>query len=162
MAGKIPGHIFGGKTHMNWRILSALLAGLAVQLGVKLFHLIQLVVFHDLPPLHHDGPLSGLVTILLAGLISGLAVGAIAQARAVPLGALNAVTPLGFYVLYYLGFLTFGYAVAGGDSGFVGALITLAWQKLWLRYTLHFAAGLLASIAGASIGAALNPRPRAA
>jgi len=151
-----------GDTHMNWRYVSALLAGLAVQLSVKLFHLVQLVVFHDLPPLQHPGLLAGTVTILLTGLISGVAVGAIAQQYPMRLGALNAITPLGFYVLYYIGFVMFGYAVADGDSGFVGALIVLAWQKLWLRYLLHLAILLLTSIAGASLGVAFSRQPRAA
>ena len=146
---------------MNWRMTSALLAGLAVQLAVKLFHLARLVLLHDLPPLHPQGLLAGLGSVLLTGLASGLAVGAIARRRAVPLGALNAVTPLGFYLVYYLVFLLFGWATAGGDSGFVGALITLAWQSSWPRYLLHFAVLLVASIAGASTGATLNP-PRAA
>lgn len=147
---------------MSWRYAAALLAGLAVQLGVKLVHLVRLVVFHDMPPYHHPGLMPGIGNILLTALVSGLVVGLIARRHGVALGALNALTPLGFYLVDYLGFLAFGLALSGGDGGFVGGLITLAWQTYWLRYLLHFAAALLASIAGASLGAALSPAPRAA
>ena len=142
---------------MSWRYVVALLAGLAVQLGVKLAHLIRLVVFHDLPPYQHPGLMAGTGGILLSAAVSGLVVGLVARRQGAMLGALNALTPLGFYLIYYLGFLAFGLAVSGGDGGFVGGLIALAWQTFWLRYLLHFAAALLASIAAASLGVALSP-----
>ena len=140
---------------MTWRIAAALLAGLAVQLGIRLAEMVRLFTLHILPPLH-PGLMAGMGVVMLAGIGSGLVVGAIAQRRPVLLGVLNALTPLGFYLLYYLGFLLTGLTVAGGDSGFVTALLVLTWQKLWLHYTLHAAATLLTSIIGASLGAAFS------
>jgi hypothetical protein len=147
---------------MTWRFVSALLAGLVIQLLLPLYHLVQLFVFQDLPAPHPQGLWDGVVVLLAVGLASGLAVGVMAGSRPLLLGAVNALTPLGFYVLYYIGFLIYGLIVSGGDSGFAGGLIVLMWQKLWLTYLVHFAVKLAASVAGAWVGVALTPAPRAA
>jgi hypothetical protein len=140
-----------------WRCAVAILAGLLVQLGVKLFHLVQLLVFQDLPNTppgfqYHTLTMAGGIKAMAIGLASGFVAGAIARRRGVLVGTLNAVAPLGFYLLYYLGFIAFAAAI-GGQSGFVTGMVALAWQKMWLRYVLSFAVTLMASIIGANLGA---------
>ncbi|MDR3505656.1 MAG: hypothetical protein P4L52_05390 [Acidocella sp.] len=147
-------------TNTAWRLTAAVLAGLVVQLGVKLFHLIQLLAFQDLPDRppgfqYHTLTIAGGGKALAVGLVSGFVAGAIARRRGALVGTLNALAPYGFYVLYYLGFIVFAAAI-GGQGGFVTGMLTLAWQKMWLRYVAGFAITLAASIIGASIGAALR------
>lgn len=147
-------------TNSAWRITTAVLAGLVVQLGVKLFHLIQIFVFQDLPNSppgfqYHTLTMAGGLKALIVGLASGFVAGAVARRRSVLVGTFNAIAPYGFYVLYYLGFIAFAAAI-GGQSGFINGMLTLAWQKMWLRYVTGFAITLAASIIGASLGAALR------
>jgi len=143
-----------------WRCAVAVLAGLLVQLGVKLFHLVQLLVFQDLPNTppgfqYHTLTMAGGIKALAIGVVSGFVAGAIARRRGVLVGTLNAVAPLGFYLLYYLGFIAFAAAI-GGQGGFINGMLALAWQKMWLRYVLSFAVTLIASIVGASLGAMIR------
>jgi hypothetical protein len=147
-------------TNTAWRITAAVLAGLTAQLGVKLFHLIQIFVFQDLPNRppgfqYHTLTMAGGLKALVIGLASGFIAGAIARRRGVLVGMLNALAPYGFYVLYYLGFIAFAAAI-GGQGGFVNGMLTLAWQKMWLRYVVGFAVTLAASIIGANLGASLR------
>lgn len=141
---------------MFWRMIAALLAGLAVQLGLTLIHLVRLVVFLDF----HQGLLGGMAGVALNGFCSGLVVGAIARCRPVLLGVLNAANPFGGFLFYYFILLISGALAALDHNGFASGLVLFAWNRLWPHFLLHFAIILLASIIGAGAGVAFN-RPRA-
>jgi hypothetical protein len=143
---------------MSWRIVAALLAGLAVQYGLALIHLVRLVVFLDF----HQGLLAGMEGLLLSAFLSGLVVGAIARTRPLALGVLNAANPFGGYLFSYVLLLVFGWLAAFEQNSFAGSLIVFAWNNLWPNFLLHFSATLLASVVGTSIGVVFNrPRPAA-
>lgn len=143
---------------MGWRVFAALLAGLVVQLGLALVHLVRLVVFLDF----HQGLMGGMSGVLLNAFLSGLVVGAIAQTRPILLGVLNAANPFSGFLFYYIILLISGFLAAFDHNGFAGGLIAFAWGKLWPHFAFHFDSVLLASIIGASIGVAFNPPRRAA
>lgn len=142
---------------MGWRIIAALMAGLAVQLGLTLVHLVRLVVFLDF----NQGLMGGLSGVLLNAFCSGLVVGAIARTRPILLGVLNAANPFSGFLFYYIILLISGALAALDHNGFAAGLITFAWGKLWPHFAFHFSSVLLASIIGASIGVGFN-RPRRA
>jgi hypothetical protein len=142
---------------MGWRMFAALMAGLAVQLGLALVHLVRLVMFLDF----HQGLMGGLDGVVLNAFLSGLVVGAIARCRPVLLGVLNAANPFSGFLFYYIILLISGALAAFDQNGFAGGLIAFAWSKLWPHFALHFAAVLLASVIGASLGVAFNPPRRA-
>jgi hypothetical protein len=137
---------------MGWRIAAALLAGLAVQLGLSLIRLVRLLVFLDF----HQGLMAGFYGLLLSAFCSGLVMGAIARTRPVLLGVLNAANPFSGYLFTYVLLMAFGALAAADQNGFAGSLIAYAWGKLWRHFALNFAATMLASIIGALIGTALG------
>jgi len=139
---------------VGWRIAAALLAGLAVQLGLALVHLVRLVVFLDF----HQGLMAGFYGLLLNAFLSGLVVGAIARTRPVLLGVLNAANPFSGYLFTYVLLVAFAALAAADRNGFAGSLIIYAWGKLWRHFALNFAATMLASIIGTALGTALSRR----